>query len=343
MPSFPMTSKARGHGARVRQSCENAVVMANVDAVKNLAGEILREAYEIVPLLRQTVEDFAEGAVVALKPSVMLRGETVAVSFDAPKTTALLYDRVWTPDYREIPESVGVMSATDEEMALRIVLFCAETFFRGIGHANETAERWSTLGRAISSKRVVSRLRKDGISAVPTYRSADECGNEYRSGSHEVVIGVLRDVALPIEAELSWEQILELRNDTESRRKLLHFKHWLDTDMIGRSPSFISDEIAIRLHTYNEALRKHGVKTILGTLATALDAKVLVGGAAAVASLSYAADPVAAMLAGAAIVAGTVAVHFARVLLDTEDIRSTTNPEIAFIAEVAGRGKRLRP
>jgi hypothetical protein len=99
------------------------------------------------------------------------------------------------------------------------------------------------------------------------------------------------------------------------------------------------DEIAIRLDNYNDALRKHGVKTILGTLATALDAKVLIGGAAAVASLSYASDHIAAMVAGGAIVVGNAAVHLARALLDIQDVRDATNPEIAFVAEVADKAK----
>lgn len=170
------------------------------------------------------------------------------------------------------------------------------------------------------------------------YASAREYIGEYRAGAYDVVLAALQNVPIPDERELSWEQILDMKQDRQSQIKLRRLKHWLDAEMIGRTPQYIADEIAIRLHDYQNALRKHGVATILGSLQTAIDAKVVTGGALAVASLSFATSPTAALVAGGGIVVGSAALHIARAVLDVDEKRDATHPEIAFVAEIEKRG-----
>jgi len=135
----------------------------------------------------------------------------------------------------------------------------------------------------------------------------------------------------PIEAALTWEQVLDFRKDKTSRDKLRRFVHWLDKDMAGRSAAFIADEITCRLEDYRAALRKHGIAAALGTLSSVVDSKVLIGGAAAVASLSYATDPRWALLGGSAVLLANCAVHVGRVLLDVRSVHENAK-EIAFVA-----------
>jgi hypothetical protein len=47
--------------------------------------------------------------------------------------------------------------------------------------------------------------------------------------------------------------------------------------MVSKPTSYISDEIACRLDRYEWALKKHGIQTVTGTIATTLDSKFLAG------------------------------------------------------------------
>jgi hypothetical protein len=313
--------------------------MANPEATKKRLRDLIGPLYDMTPDLRRQIEELVDAFVIVIEPSQIRSGESVSVALRSPKTAALLYDRVWTPDLRGVPISVTVYGRTDDELALRMITLAAEFLHDNMSPENAMTETWEVIGRPGYARWIAEELGKGGIAAAPVYETTTDYNAEYRAGEYEVLVGVLQNVSIPVESELSWEQILELRADDTARRKVRRLKHWLDGNMLGRPPSYITEEIAIRLEQYDSALRKHGIRTVLGALTAALDAKVVAGGAAAVASLSYAADPKAAMFAGGAIIVGTAAVHLARSLLDLESTRGTTNPEIAFVAEIRIKGK----
>src|SRR5689334_23165303 len=263
--------------------------MATSEGVRRRADEFLAGLYSEIPELKRMVADVAESMAIEMPPVIPLHNETVAVSLHAPKTTALLYDRVWTPSVHDVPTTVHVNAATDEELALRIVTYVAEALYhRGRNEPAPTLRTWERLGRLGYAREVAQELAAVGISAEPAYESTAEYESEYHAGDTPVVVAVLSNVALPVESELAWEQVVELRLDAAARAKLRRLKHWLDAEMVGRRRSFIEDEISIRIEEYEAVLKKHGIKTALGSLSSILDAKFLTSGAAAVASLAYA-------------------------------------------------------
>jgi hypothetical protein len=69
----------------------------------------------------------------------------------------------------------------------------------------------------------------------------------------------------------------------------------------------------------------------LGSLSSLVDSRAILGGAAAVASLSYAGEAPWALAAGGAIVIANCAIHVARVLLDVREVHDAAK-EIAFVA-----------
>jgi len=299
----------------------------------------LQTLFATVPTLHRIVPDAVDLFEAASTVARPLASESAAVSLHAPKTAALLYDRVWTPQIIGLPESIGLCAGTDAELSLRVRAFFAEQMSIG-ENAPDNAEWWRSQGRVLYSREVAEVLAGVSVVAVPLYDTADRCAREYRSGAYEVVLAVLPQVPLPVESMLVWDQVVEMRRDDESRMRVRRFKHWLDTDMVGKPATYISNEIAIRIVDYEKALKKHGVATAIGSLQAALDAKVLTGGAAAIASLSFANSPTAALIAGGAVVLGNVALYLARALFDIENVRESTQPEIAFIAEVADRAAK---
>ena len=115
--------------------------------------------------------------------------------------------------------------------------------------------------------------------------------------------------------------------------------HWLDREMLGKEMSFIEDEIAERLDNYKWALKKHGIKTLIGTISSMLsDKDALLGASAAFAAIKYAAgQDLAALLAAVSILGANLAVKTASVLLEREEIRRGPGSEVAFVHEVERR------
>ena len=274
--------------------------------------------------------------------------ESAAVAIATPKTAALVYDRIWGGLRYDIPGDIAFHGNSDAEVKF-LAFAQIFNFFKELSEEDdpvlqrnasatrrEFALRWQNMygpNAHHEALRVlaagIAELYDFGVTSV--YASAAALQREYTAGSYDVIVATLSALDVPIESALSWEQVADFRSDKGSRNKLRRFVHWLDTDMAGRSAAFIADEISGRLEDYRQALQKHGISAALGSLSSIIDSKALIGGAAAVASLSYAADARLALLGGGAIMLAGGAVHLARALLDVSGVHDGAK-EIAFIA-----------
>jgi len=287
-------------------------------------------------------------AVAALPPAIPGPKDAVAVSIRSPKTAALVYDRVWTGVDDGIPESVAVHMGTAAELRVRcmeVVNHFTEAIATNLKPndlanprinttTNEMRHHAHVVQPPVLSRFIVEALATKDVTATPIYSAQSDRDKEFKSGSRDAIVGILSGIPLPIEDQLSWAQVMELRADHRNRTKLRRFTHWLDKEMVGRSEAFIQDEIGVRLEDYKGALSVHGIKTLLGALSATLDSKILVGGAATLGSVSYAAGSGPGMVAATAILVGNAAVTLAKTLLDIRETRMKTNPEIAFVAEL---------
>ena len=104
--------------------------------------------------------------------------------------------------------------------------------------------------------------------------------------------------------------------------------------MVGKSETFIQDEIAERLEDYEFALRKHGIKTVLGAMSEALDGKYLIGTSAITSSAAFVGHPIVGLAAGASLIVGKVALTIANALLSFKEVERGTNSEISWVYEV---------
>lgn len=253
-------------------------------------------------------------------------GETSAVTLTMPKTAALCYDRVWAGVRYDIPDDIGFRGITSEEMYFRLQAIVLDALSTSRSDTNPALSPHTQLViadilRAVSPGESDLSLSKAtqhitraiaecvasqyDVSAVPLYESRAARESEYRSGDRSVLVATLSNVALVDENAITWEQVSELRRDAGMLRKFRRLAHWLDAEMVGKSLTFVQDEIAIRLDDYEAAIKKHGLMTTVGTLEAVLDSKALIGGSAAVASLSYAADLKWALLGGGIVLASS--------------------------------------
>jgi hypothetical protein len=173
---------------------------------------------------------------------------------------------------------------------------------------------------------------------IPVYDSVVDRDKGYQEGEHQVIVATLSNVGIVEEEQLTWEQVLEFRRDEETHAKYKRFLHWLDKEMVGKSQSFIQDQIALRLEDYERALKKHGIKTVVGTIQEALDGKYLLGATGAGAPFTLAGHPVLGALVAGGLIVGKVGVRLIETKLDFDDVERGPNSEISWVYEV----KQLR-
>jgi hypothetical protein len=113
-----------------------------------------------------------------------------------------------------------------------------------------------------------------------------------------------------------------------------HLVNVLGKEMVGESQAFIEDEIAIKLEDYKKSLKKHGIKTILGTIQETLDGKYLAGVSALTGGFTLSGHPTLGILAGTGLVFGKVCIKIAEKLLDYDDVERGPNSEISWVYEV---------
>lgn len=180
----------------------------------------------------------------------------------------------------------------------------------------------------------ISFTMKHSTPLIPIYNSLHYRDCAYHQGCRQSVVAMLSNLMIVDEKGLSWDQVLGFRKDKEAREKYKRFLHWLDKEMIGKSQAFIENDIALKLQDYEWALKKHGIKTVIGTISETLDGKYLLGTTTVAASLVLAGYPTLAMLAGAGLVVGKVGVKLAEALLDFDDVERGQFSEISWVYEV---------
>lgn len=70
------------------------------------------------------------------------------------------------------------------------------------------------------------------------------------------------------EDELSWEQVLDIRKDKKRNEQLKQFTKFCKKELNGLSPNEIREILEQEMDEYKEALKVHGIKTIIGTFTT---------------------------------------------------------------------------
>lgn len=225
-------------------------------------------------------------------------GQSAAVAFTLPKTSALVFDRVWGALDSSMPPEIAFWTGTIEEAAYVAAFGNAvlrqqpdtawgrDAVFGGVvvDPSSETLQNAPYHTNKLAA--AIGEGAKGPI--IPVYSAASVRDREFSVGSRAALVASIDGLNLISEDDLSWEQVREIRRDRDSVRKLRRLMHWLERDMIGRDLTFIQDELAIRIEDYHAVLANHGLRTVIGSIASTLDSKALLGCTAAVAALSYA-------------------------------------------------------
>lgn len=130
-------------------------------------------------------------------------------------------------------------------------------------------------------------------------------------------------------SQAEWRQIIELRKDTVSHRKLARLRLFIHKNYADCSFAYIEDDLSQRLEEYERVTKKFGLKTTLSSLSLLLDAKDLQTSAGAGLVAGLFGGPLIGLSAAAAIEVGKIAVNIAEKHHDLKDWQS--GHELAFI------------
>lgn len=290
------------------------------------------------------IDDFSTMVAEALgsklpQPSFPEAHESLAVTLSTQKIAALAHDRVLSlhPFGADLPKEIGFNCSTPPEELIHYS-FLLRRVAKKYDLLPEQQEM-STVELATAFNlfmRLVSTDIAKSTSTTPViyFESTVDYNKEFTTGPQRVLTAAIENVAMVDEDALTWEQVLEFRKDTEARAKYRRFVRWIDNELKTKSPAEVQDLIAIRLDDYEWGLKKHGMKTALGSLSCVMDPKFLASAAAVVGASTLAGGELWAALSSATLAVGGAVVSFGKSYIDSLDERRKDNYEVAYIHDI---------
>lgn len=78
---------------------------------------------------------------------------------------------------------------------------------------------------------------------------------------------VINNIPEIVEDSLSWEQVIDFKEDKQSINKIRNLKNWM-IGLDGKSNSEIQEKIEKAIEDYKDSIRKHGIRTRMGAITT---------------------------------------------------------------------------
>lgn len=287
-------------------------------------------------------------------------GETAIVSLTNSKVASLFFDRVWS--FGKLPSSVQLYCGQELEQELywwvtfklavenlasyQVDDVMKEKLYRLseglLQHFVNVVRKRQILSVGDSAEVFLKKTERTitnilhaeaGIAVPELYDAQSNYERQYEAGKEAILVASLSNLRIVDEGQLQWDQVLEFRKDRDARRKFRRVLHWLDRDMVGKSQAFVQDEISAKLEDYAWAIKKHGLKTAIGTLTCLLSSKSLLMTAGSAAAAGMLGGPLGAFMGAAGTLVGKYALSIAERLVELEDYKRS-NPEVAFIHEL---------
>ena len=192
-----------------------------------------------------------------------------------------------------------------------------------------------SYGADFLSRQIATKFsKKYGFPLVPIYSSSQERDTNYKKGGRKTIVSSISNLKIVDEEKLTWEQVLEFRKDKDNQIKYKRLLHWLDKEMVGKSQSFIEDNIAQKLECYEEVLKKKAIKTKYGTIELVMDLLYLANVFKCAMPFKSAIDFIQKILLLGGYAIGKTIVKLKQMKLNYEDIERGQNAEISWVYEV---------
>lgn len=117
-----------------------------------------------------------------------------------------------------------------------------------------------------------------GIDIIPIYIDSSSFEKDFNLVPKKTIYATSHPLAIAmefipeiIEEKLEWSQVLDIRKDRKSIKRLQKFRTWINSDLLSCKREEIEAKYIIALEEYKLALKKHGIMTTIGTFSTILD------------------------------------------------------------------------
>lgn len=235
--------------------------------------------------------------------------ENIATGIVKPKTTALFFDKLWIPDGyenydincnipKEIRFRINKQLSTNNKYKLRTNSFLIEPLqfiekdiygvdkIKKLENFKEYKGRrfFSSKSRNSGLSKVVFTLKKYyNIDITPIYLNPTQFDIDFNDKKtrinnieNPIVIICTEQIPFILEEKLEWKQVLEFRYDKKSVAKLLRFKNWVNIELLDCKREVIISKFELALDEYKNALKKHGIETIVGGFSTVLSSSAMI-------------------------------------------------------------------
>lgn len=117
------------------------------------------------------------------------------------------------------------------------------------------------------------RLVNAGLERSPVLLSALPLASQQLAGTGTEVTAVLAGLPIVDVSKVSWEQIMDFRQDAESRRKLRILRLHLANEFIGKTHEQIAAGLELGIEECRQTAKKHGFDLRVSSLQAICDAK----------------------------------------------------------------------
>jgi hypothetical protein len=127
-----------------------------------------------------------------------------------------------------------------------------------------------TKGMTIHQTRAFSIMLRyeNGMDSYPILASRIPSTQDSPVAKNEVVQIVLNSLPIPDETT-PWEQILDFRNDADSRSKFIDLRNWMsEVARAELKPNEVAEKLEYLMSQYQRHIKLHKMKTNIGTLET---------------------------------------------------------------------------
>jgi hypothetical protein len=195
---------------------------------------------------------------------------------------------------------------------------------------------FSKVGPDKMGTRIISEALSDqcGITASSMFSNREQLDSEFKSGTAECIYAAITNLEVVSEESLDWKQVTEFRSDEDAKKKFRRMRNWLDSEMVGKPISYVTDAIGTRLEDYNWSLRKHGIQTLTGAVSDLLNPRFIAAAGPIVGGTWFAAGTGLAELAAGIIAIGKIGVSVTNRLVDLADRKRGQGSEVAFVHEL---------
>lgn len=220
--------------------------------------------------------------------------EKYATGLVKPKTTAIFFDKLLVTEdlldrrlsrlgYTDIPNEILLRPNLSRfVVAHEISHFVMDMGIQEYSSDNiyslftdQTQVYKTSMNRNQRIYEVIEIYRQQlGINIVPIYFSPIEYEQYFLPSNNNVnqlspTISIcINQIPEIVEDKLTWEQVLQIRQDKESLKKVRRFNNWVTLELSNKSQSEISAILEKSIDEYSYALKKHGIKTTVGAIST---------------------------------------------------------------------------